>query len=73
MATQGSQAVLAAQVGAAQAPAMADGMVYRSLVQQSNMLAYVDAFWLLTVLCFIAIPLVVLLKRVVARGPVVAH
>jgi DHA2 family multidrug resistance protein len=72
-ATQGARAALAAQVGAAQAPAMADGMVYRSLLQQSGMLAYVDAFWLLTIMCFIAVPLVVLLKRVSVDKAVVAH
>jgi hypothetical protein len=36
---QTAWATLAAQVGAAQAPSLADGMIYRSLVQQSNLLA----------------------------------
>ena len=64
---------LAAQVGMAQAPVMADMMVYKSLVQQSYMLGYVDDFWLLTLTCFIALPLVVLLKRVVVDATVAVH
>lgn len=72
-AIQGAQAALVPHVGAAQAPAMAEGLVYRSLQQQTNMLGYADAFYALALLCFIAIPFVVLLKRVALRGPVVAH
>ena len=73
IATQSVQAALAAQVGMAQAPVMADMMVYKSLVQQSYMLGYVDDFWLLTLTCFIALPLVVLLKRVVVDATVAVH
>jgi hypothetical protein len=52
---------------------MAEGLVYMSLQQQTSMLGYADAFYVLALLCFSAIPFVVLLKRVVTRGPVVAH
>jgi DHA2 family multidrug resistance protein len=73
IAAQKAQAALAAQVGTAQAPAMADGMIYQSMSQQCYMLAYVDVFLWLALVCFLAIPLVILLKRVIAKGPVLAH
>ena len=67
------QAALASQVGPIQAQTLADGSIYRSLLQQSNMLAYIDDFRWLALLCFVAIPLAVLLKRVIVKGPVAAH
>ncbi|MGO8698393.1 MAG: DHA2 family efflux MFS transporter permease subunit [Limisphaerales bacterium] len=67
------QAALASQVGSIQAQTLADGSIYRSLLQQSNMLAYIDDFRWLALLCFVAIPLAVLLKRVIVKGLVAAH
>jgi DHA2 family multidrug resistance protein len=68
-----AQADLSTQAGAGQAGSMADGTIYKSLLQQSNMLAYIDDFRWLALMCFVAIPLALLLKRVVAKGPVVGH
>jgi MFS transporter, DHA2 family, multidrug resistance protein len=72
-AVQVGQTALAPQVGAAQAASMADGLVYKSLVLQANAMAYNDDFYTLALICFLVIPLVILIKRVVVRGPVVAH
>ena len=63
-----AQGALASQVGAIQAQTLADGHIYRSLLQQSNMLAYIDDFRWLALICFVAIPLALLLKRVIVKG-----
>lgn len=73
MTVQNVRAALASHVGSVQASSMADGMIYRSLIQQSNMMAYVDDFCMLALMCLAAVPLVIFLKRVVAKEPVVAH
>ena len=51
---QSARAALATQVGLAQASPMADAMIYKSLIQQSYMLAYVDDFRWLAVMRFVA-------------------
>jgi DHA2 family multidrug resistance protein len=66
-----AQSALTDRVGAAQAPGMALGAIYTSLVQQSTLLAYIDAFRWIAVLSFVAIPAVLLLKRAKPAGPVV--
>jgi hypothetical protein len=49
-------------------------LIYQSLIQQSNMLAFMDDFRLLAFMCFVAIPFVFFLKHVTAKGgPVLAH
>jgi DHA2 family multidrug resistance protein len=50
------------------------GLVYNSLLQQSNLWAFVENFRLFGVLCLVCIPLVLLFKRV-QRGqkPIAAH
>jgi len=68
-----AQAALAQQVTAAQAQTMAPGVIYKSLLQQSNLLAYVDDFRWLALLCFVAIPLVLCLKRVSVQQEVSVH
>jgi DHA2 family multidrug resistance protein len=68
-----AQAALAPHVGAVQAAAAANGSIYNTVLQQSAMLAYIDDFRWLAFLCFAAIPLVLFLKRVVAKGPAVGH
>jgi DHA2 family multidrug resistance protein len=68
-----ASAVLAPHVGAGQAQALADGAIYQTMIQQSSMLAYVDDFRWLAVLCFAAIPLAVFLKRVVTKGLGAVH
>jgi DHA2 family multidrug resistance protein len=70
---QAAQGALAPQVGAIQAQTLAGGTIYKSLVQQSSMLAFIDDFRWLALMCFVAIPLALLLKRVIAKGLATAH
>jgi DHA2 family multidrug resistance protein len=70
---QAAQAGVAQHVGTAQAHSGALDLIYQQLLQQSNLLAYMDDFRWLGVLCFFALPLVVLLKRVTVKGPMMAH
>jgi DHA2 family multidrug resistance protein len=50
------------------------GMIYGELVKQANVLAFVDTFRLLAVMCFFCVPLVFLFKRVKAKkGPAAVH
>jgi DHA2 family multidrug resistance protein len=70
---QTMQTALAPQVGTMQAQFMAPGMLYHSLLQQSDVLAYVDDFRWLALLSFISIPVVPFLKRVSAKGAVSVH
>jgi DHA2 family multidrug resistance protein len=42
----------------------ATAMLYRSLVQQSQVLAYMDEFWLLSVVSIAILPLIPLMRRV---------
>ena len=67
------QASLSQQVTAAQAHAMAPGAIYKSLLQQSNLLAYVDVFRWLALLCFLSIAVVLFLKKVSVKGTVSVH
>jgi hypothetical protein len=39
-------------------------MLYRSLVQQSQVLAYMDEFWLLSALSLAILPLIPFMRRV---------
>ena len=41
---------------------MAQGEIYRTIVQQANMLAYIDAFWVLGVATACMVPLIFLMK-----------
>jgi DHA2 family multidrug resistance protein len=68
-----TQAALAAPAGPALASSMADGTIYQSLLSQSAMLAYVDDFRWLALLCFVSIPLVIFLKPVLVKDQIVAH
>jgi DHA2 family multidrug resistance protein len=73
-AVQASQAALAGHVGTAQAHSGALSQIYQQMLQQANLLAYLDDFRLLGMICLIALPLVLLLKRVVVKGgPMLAH
>lgn len=64
---------LAPQVGTVAAARQAMAVMYATLVKQSTLLAFVDNFRLLGLMCLLCIPAVFLLKRVKARGPVAAH
>lgn len=46
------------------------GLIYQLIVRQAAVLAYNDIFWLLTMLCCLCIPAVVLFKRVKNARPV---
>jgi MFS transporter, DHA2 family, multidrug resistance protein len=70
---QAVQTALAPSVGPAQASVMAPGAIYNSLVQQSNLLAYVDDFRWLALLAFASILAVFGMKKVSAKGSVAVH
>jgi DHA2 family multidrug resistance protein len=64
----------AAQMRPVDAMQRAQAMLYGTLARQASLWAYVDNFRMLAGLCLLAIPLVLLFKRVKARGgPVAAH
>ena len=59
---------LVPKVGPYVAAQQALGVLYRTLVAQANLLAFVDNFRLMTILAVCMMPLALLLKRVRARG-----
>jgi DHA2 family multidrug resistance protein len=54
---------LAPSLGDVAARSLSEGMIYYSLVRQANVLAYVDNFRWLALLCVASVPLVFLLRR----------
>ena len=72
-AIQSAHEVLIPLVGQAQAQVMAEGLVFRSLQQQTYMLSYMDDFYILALMCFAVIPCVFLIKRVAVQGPMAVH
>jgi DHA2 family multidrug resistance protein len=71
---QNAARALAAYSDRVTAQRQAYGMLYGTLVQQANLAAYIDTFAFLAVLCLLSIPVVLLFKKVRARGgPVAAH
>ena len=70
---QTMQTTLEKHVTALQAQAMAPGTMYKALLQQSNLLAYVDDFRWLALLCLVSIPVALCLKRVSVKGAVSVH
>ena len=66
-------AKLATQVGQVAAAKQAVAIMYGELVRQANLLAFVDVFRTLGLICLLCIPTVLLLKRAKGRGPVAAH
>ncbi|HLZ55028.1 MAG TPA: EmrB/QacA family drug resistance transporter, partial [Verrucomicrobiae bacterium] len=72
-AVQMGQAALTPAMGAAQAQPGALGAIYKSLLLHSNMLAFVDEFRWLALVCFLAVPLVLLLKKAQGRKDVMMH
>ena len=67
------ETTLAQQVTAAQAHVMAPGAIYKSLLQQSSLLAYVDDFRWLAMLCFLSIAVVFFFKKVSVKRAVSVH
>ncbi len=69
-----SHALQSAGSSAAQAVSQAHGLIYGNLVRQSNMLAFVDNFWLMAVFCLTLIPVMFLMKKAKPhQGPVAVH
>jgi DHA2 family multidrug resistance protein len=64
---------LTPQVGPTAAAQQALGVLYKTLVAQATLLAFVDNFRLITVLSVCCMPLVLLLRRTRARGAPGAH
>ena len=65
--------VLTPKVGASRAGQQALGILYKTLVAQATLLAFVDNFRLITVLAICCIPLAVFLRRARARPAPGAH
>jgi len=59
--THGSDVASAAQ--------QAQGMLYGELLRQANMLAFIDVFWILGVICLAMIPLMFLIKSAPRKSP----
>ena len=69
-----SQALQSAGSNAAQALSQAQGLIYGNLVRQSNMLAFVDNFWLMAVICLALVPVMFVMKKAKPhQGPVAVH
>jgi MFS transporter, DHA2 family, multidrug resistance protein len=64
---------LALRGGPVAAAQQAWGVLYGALVQQAALLAYVDTFRTLAMLCLACIPLVLLFRRARTGGPVAMH
>ncbi len=62
------QGTLTSQVGPVAAVQGAYGMIYGTLVKQATLLAFVDNFRLMSLLCLLCIPLVLPLKKVGRRS-----
>jgi DHA2 family multidrug resistance protein len=65
--------VLTPKVGASAAAQQALGILYKTLVAQATLLAFVDNFRLMTVLAVCSIPLAMLLRRARPRPAPGAH
>lgn len=61
------QNLVAPHAGAVQAHGMADGLIYQTLIQQSTLMAYMDDFRWLAVICSLAVPLAFFLKQIVIK------
>jgi DHA2 family multidrug resistance protein len=75
-AAQGAQQMLMTSGSSpALANAQAQGLLYGALLRQANMLAYVDAFWLLGMTFLAIVPFMFLMKSAKPHGagPVAAH
>jgi DHA2 family multidrug resistance protein len=56
------------------AAAQAQGMLYGTLLKQSTMLAFADAFWVMGCLFLVIIPLMFLIRKVPpVRGPMMVE
>ena len=56
------------------AAAQAQGLMYGTLLKQSSMLAFADAFWVMGILFLVIIPLMFLIRKTPpVRGPMVVE
>jgi DHA2 family multidrug resistance protein len=69
----GLQAAFTPLSGAPQAHQMAHGAIYGILLQQSNVLAFVDTYRWMAVAVVLCIPGALLMRRVVGRGGMAMH
>ncbi len=49
------------------------GMLSQMVAEQARVMAYLDPFWVFTLMALAALPLVLLMKKAVARGDVAMH
>ncbi len=62
--------VLRGGLSAPDAARMAQGSAYGLVIQQSTMMAFSDTFWFMGVICFLLLPLLFLIRKTRATGPV---
>jgi DHA2 family multidrug resistance protein len=72
-AMQMGQAALTPAMGTAQAAPGTLGVIYKSVLLQSNMQAFADEYRWLALLCFLSVPLVLFLKKGDGKKEVVMH
>ncbi|MGA2787414.1 MAG: DHA2 family efflux MFS transporter permease subunit [Verrucomicrobiota bacterium] len=72
-AMQMGQVVMAPAMGAAQAEPGTLGVIYKSLLLHSNMIAFVDEYRWLALVCFLSVPLVLLFKKGEGKREVMMH
>uniref|UniRef100_Q01NG7 Drug resistance transporter, EmrB/QacA subfamily n=1 Tax=Solibacter usitatus (strain Ellin6076) TaxID=234267 RepID=Q01NG7_SOLUE len=72
-----ARAAAAVQASGASSPdaaVQAQGLLYGTLLKQSSMLAFADAFWIMAILFLSIIPLMFLMKKTVPmRGPIMVE
>jgi DHA2 family multidrug resistance protein len=72
-AVQAGHVVMAPGMGAAQADAGTLGVIYQWLILHSNMVAFVDEYRWLALVCFLSVPLVLLFKKGEGKREVMMH
>jgi DHA2 family multidrug resistance protein len=66
---QAAEGALSTHVGSANSGQAADMLIYSQLQQQSTMMAYLDGFRLLCIICLMVLPAVFMLKRTQTAAP----
>ena len=72
-AVQMGQVALTPGMGTAQAAPGTLGVIYKSLLMQTNMQAFADEFRWLALACFLSVPLVLLFKKAQGKKAVMMH
>jgi len=71
------KATMALQAGGSSptdAAGQAQGVIYGTLLKQSSMLAFADAFWIMGILFLVIIPLMFLIRKTPpVRGPMIVE